>query len=114
MWFAQLLSLLGIICAFIGSIYLASHAFNRMTTLRDILGLDPNERLSEITQRHEDGQASIRKTLSDLMALFSLVFMDLDITTTDSTRRAKIGTVWLITGVLIQGAALVLTILILR
>lgn len=110
MIFGQLLGLVGLILALIGSIKLAVRVFRPLVPLKDITDTNYQEGLAVIS-RHLNTAGDFNRAFNTLIRLLSTLIADLETTETDSFKRAKYGMGFLIAGAVFQALAIVWVLL---
>ena len=106
----QLIGLLGLFLALIGSIYLAKRVFKKEITLQQFLKRNYKDDLVTISD-HLDETGDERKALHAIVSLLNVLLIDMEASDSDTYRRAKIGMAYLIFGAVFQAIAIAGTLL---
>ncbi len=107
--FAQILSLIGLSCALLGSISLANRVFKKIVSLKTFLNYNFQDSLSAILY-HIKNDGDTRNALRATVRTLNIIIIDIESEKDDAFRRAKKGMALLITGTILQAAAIFITL----
>ena len=109
LFLGQFIALVGLVLAFIGSVYLARRVFTKIVSLKFFLQKDYQKDLTIISD-YLDIANDAKKAVHALIKLLNVVLVDIEAADKDTYERAKKGIAFLVTGAILQGVAIVLVL----